>query len=304
MINRRQFIISSGVLLSTSLSSVLSAATSTSTMQKDLPHTAKMPVLFIGHGSPMNAIDKNKYHQKWQQLGKQIQTPSAILVVSAHWLSRGNTQVMATPEPETIHDFGGFPQELFDQEYPAKGSPAASHLAHEILKGRSQSGFQLNASLENERGLDHGTWSVLLAMYPEANIPVFQISIDYEKPASYHYDIGRKIAALRDRGVLILGSGNIVHNLHAPRMPNKKPYDWGLEVESLLTEAMLDHNDNTLIEAPTKREKLMRLAHPTLEHYYPLLYTLGAKSKKDKVEFFTTDFASSAIAMRSVMYSA
>ena len=297
--NRRQFIINSSVLLSTTMSSILSA----STKQQDLPHTPKMPVLFIGHGSPMNAIDKNHYHQSWQKLGKDLPAPSAILVVSAHWVTSGVTKVMATPNPETIYDFGGFPQQLFDQKYPAKGSSSASGLANTLLQGRSQSGFQLSAELEHSRGLDHGTWSVLLAMYPKAQIPVFQISIDQQKPASYHYDIGRQLAALRERGVLIIGSGNMVHNLYAPRMPNKKPYEWGLELESLLATAMINHNDEVLIKAPNDLRKLMQLAHPTLEHYSPLLFALGAKNEKDKIEFFNTDFASSAIAMRSVMYS-
>ena len=297
--NRRQFIISSAALLSTSMSTLLSAATA----KQELPRTAKMPVLFIGHGSPMNAIDKNRYHLKWQTLGETLPTPSAVLVVSAHWLSRGTTQVMASPNPKTIHDFGGFPQALFDQQYPAKGSMAASELTHELLQGRSQSGFQLTSQLEHERGLDHGTWSVLLAMYPQANTPVFQLSIDYEKPAAYHYDIGRQLAALRERGVLIMGSGNVVHNLYAPRLANKQPYDWGLDLDSQLAKAMADHNDKPLIDAPVKQEKLMSLAHPTLEHYYPLLYALGAKSQKDEVTFFNTDFASSAVSMRSVIYS-
>lgn len=298
--NRRQFILSTSALMCTSMSTLLSAATT----REDLPHTPKMPVLFVGHGSPMNAIEENQYHQKWNQLGKELPTPSAILVISAHWLSYGTSQVMASPNPETIHDFGGFPQALFDKQYPAKGSLAASKLTNELLQGRSPSGFQLSAELDHERGLDHGTWSVLAAMYPEADIPVLQLSIDYEKPAAYHYGIGQQLAALRERGVLILGSGNIVHNLRAPRLQYKKPYDWGLELDAQLAKAMKNHNDKPIIDAPTQQTKLMSLAHPTLEHYLPLIYTLGAKSDKDSVDFFNTGFASSAISMRSVMYSA
>ena len=300
MMGRRKFIVNSSVLFGTSMISRLSAAT----LQLDLPHTVKMPVLFVGHGSPMNAILKNRYHQEWQNLGKRLPTPSAILVVSAHWRSLGRTQVMATAAPETIHDFGGFPEKLFDQQYPAKGYLAASELAYELLQGRRHSGLQINSELDHEQGLDHGTWSVLLAMYPEANIPVFQVSIDIEKPADYHYAIGQHLAALRERGVMIMGSGNLVHNLRAPDIPDRKPYDWGLELESRLSEAIADHNDKPLIDASKMQPKLMQLAHPTLEHFYPLLYALGAKSKQDKVEFFNTDFASSAIAMRSVLYSA
>lgn len=298
--NRRNFIINSSVLLGACMSNILSAATA----QQDLPHTPEMPVLFIGHGSPMNAIVKNRYHQQWQRLGQRLPTPAAILVISAHWRSLGRTQVMATQNPETIHDFGGFPEQLYEQQYPAQGLMAASQMTHELLQGQSQSGYQLNAQLEHDQGLDHGTWSVLIAMYPEANIPVFQVSIDIEKPAAYHYDIGLKLSALRERGVMIMGSGNLVHNLRAARMPDSKPYDWGLELESRLSEAMASHNDKALIDAPEKQLALMRLAHPTLEHYLPLLYTLGAKNNRDKVEFFNTDFASSAIAMRSVLYSA
>lgn len=296
---RRKFLISSGALLGLSLSDLLAAEGS----QKRLPYTKKMPVLFVGHGSPMNAITKNHYHQKWQQLGKRLTMPSAILVVSAHWNTRGTTQVMVTPEPETIHDFGGFPAELFDQDYPVRGHRQASLLTHQLLQASVVKDSYSRVILEHDRGIDHGTWSVLLAMYPEANIPVLQLSIDQTKPAAYHYAMGQQLAALRERGVLIMGSGNMVHNLYAPRRPDKKPYEWALALEQYLSDAMATHQDKLLVEASGEYPELMQLAHPTLEHYIPLLYALGAKSQQGDVEFFNTDFSSSAIAMRSVIYS-
>jgi len=217
-VNRRKFILSSGALLSTSISGILSAATTQG--QTNLPRTEKMPVLFVGHGSPMNAIRDNSFSRTWRDIGERLPTPNAILVISAHWLSSGNTQVMATPVPKTIYDFGGFPQELFDQKYPAPGSLAAANLTYELLQEQTHSGFNIKPELEHERGLDHGTWSVLNVMYPKADIPVFQLSIDYDQPAAYHYDIGRQLAELRSRGVMIMGSGNIIHNLFAPRLEN------------------------------------------------------------------------------------
>lgn len=294
---RRKFLISSSALLSLSLSELLAAASPA----KQLPRTEKMPVLFVGHGSPMNAISKNRYHQSWQKLGKRLATPSAILVVSAHWTTAGSTQVMATPEPETVHDFGGFPQALFDQQYPASGHREAALLTQRLLQA-STDGKPGKVTLAHDRGFDHGTWSVLLAMYPQADIPVFQLSIDESKPGAYHYGLGQQLAALRKRGVLILGSGNMVHNLYAPRMPDRKPYAWGLELEQYFSHAMITHQDKRLVEAAAKHPEIMRLAHPTLEHFLPLLYVLGAKNAEDQIEFFNTDFASSAIAMRSVLY--
>lgn len=295
--NRRQFVVSSSALLATSVSDIMTSVNAG--QSSALPVTSKMPVLFVGHGSPMNAITQNRYHQTWRELGESLPRPSAILVISAHWRSIGVTRIMNNPEPETIHDFFGFPDELYEQLYSAPGSPQAAKLTSEVLIQDD-----LMTEMADEQGLDHGSWSVLLAMYPKANIPVFQLSIDYQKPASFHYRLGRKLAELRRRGVLIIGSGNMIHNLRARRRSSDQPYDWALELENEWVGAIEDHNDQPVIDAPVSRNQLMKLAHPTLEHFYPLLYTLGAKDKNDQVEFFNQGFTGSSISMRSVVYSA
>lgn len=300
--NRREFILNSSVLLSASVGGFITNSNADEVIK--LPHTKKMPVLFIGHGSPMHAITQDRFNQQWSNLGQTIQTPHAILVISAHWRSLGKTKIMSTAQPETIHDFRGFPEKLYQQQYPAQGSPSAAHLTHELLQNKTPSDLKISSLLDDEQGLDHGTWCVLLAMYPEANIPVYQLSIDIEKPASFHYEIGKKIAALRNRGVLIMGSGNMIHNLRANRLPNNQPHDWALNLENYLSQAIENHHDQPLVNAVKQHEKLMRLAHPTLEHYYPLLYALGAKNERDKVTFFNTGYTRSSISMRSMIYTA
>lgn len=189
----------------------------------------KMPVLFIGHGSPMNAIEDNEFSKRWQQMGKEIPTPKAVVVVSAHWLTKG-TMVTAMPSPKTIHDFGGFPQALFDIQYPAPGSP---ELATEIQKLITNPAVEL----DHDWGLDHGTWSVVKHMYPDADIPVLQLSINYYKPAAYHYELAKQLLSLRKKGVLIIGSGNMVHNLRMVAWDklNEPEYgfDWALEMNDI-----------------------------------------------------------------------
>lgn len=255
----------------------------------------KMPVLFIGHGSPMNAIEDNIFSKRWQQMGKEIPTPKAVVVVSAHWLTKG-TMVTAMPNPKTIHDFGGFPQALFDVQYPAPGSP---ELATEIQKLITNPAVEL----DHDWGLDHGTWSVVKHMYPNADIPVLQLSIDYYKPAAYHYELAKQLLALRKKGVLIIGSGNMVHNLRMVAWDklNEPEYgfDWALEMNDIFKNKISNGFHKELIQYE-KLHKAATLAIPTPDHYYPLLYILALQTDNDKVEFFNDKAVGGSLTMTSV----
>ncbi len=255
----------------------------------------KMPVLFIGHGSPMNAIEDNIFSKRWQQMGKEIPTPKAVVVVSAHWLTKG-TMVTAMPNPKTIHDFGGFPQALFDVQYPAPGSP---ELANEIQKLITNPAVEL----DHDWGLDHGTWSVVKHMYPDADIPVLQLSIDYYKPASYHYELAKQLLALRKKGVLIIGSGNMVHNLRMVAWDKlSEPeygFDWALEMNDIFKNKISNGFHKELIQYE-KLHKAATLAIPTPDHYYPLLYILALQTDNDKVEFFNDKAVGGSLTMTSV----
>lgn len=255
----------------------------------------KMPVLFIGHGSPMNAIEDNIFSKRWQQMGKEIPTPKAVVVVSAHWLTKG-TMVTAMPNPKTIHDFGGFQQALFDVQYPAPGSP---ELATEIQKLITNPAVEL----DHDWGLDHGTWSVVKHMYPNADIPVLQLSIDYYKPAAYHYELAKQLLALRKKGVLIIGSGNMVHNLRMVAWDklNEPEYgfDWALEMNDVFKNKILNGFHKELIQYE-KLHKAATLAIPTPDHYYPLLYILALQTDNDKVEFFNDKAVGGSLTMTSV----
>lgn len=252
----------------------------------------KMPVLFIGHGSPMNAIEKNEYTDNWSELGKLLPKPKAILSISAHWLT-GGTYVTATSEPATIHDFGGFPDELFDIKYPAAGSPEYAEKTRQLAAP---------SLIENDYkwGLDHGTWSVLLPMFPKAEIPVFQMSIDYSKPPSFHYDLAKQIGALREHGILIMGSGNIVHNLSTLKL-NREPYDWAIEFDKKVTGFIESGNDNAIVNFQNMGS-ISRMSQPTYDHFLPLIYILGLKDKKDKIEIFNSGFDLGSISMKSVIF--
>lgn len=258
----------------------------------------KMPVLFIGHGSPMNAIEDNIFSKRWQQMGKEIPTPKAVVVVSAHWLTKG-TMVTAMPNPKTIHDFGGFPQALFDVQYPAPGSP---ELATEIQKLITNPAVEL----DHDWGLDHGTWSVVKHMYPDADIPVLQLSIDYYKPAAYHYELAKQLLALRKKGVLIIGSGNMVHNLRMVAWDklNEPEYgfDWALEMNDIFKNKISNGFHKELIQYE-KLHKAATLAIPTPDHYYPLLYILALQTDNDKVEFFNDKAVGGSLTMTSVKIS-
>jgi len=255
----------------------------------------KMPVLFIGHGSPMNAIEDNAFSQRWQQMGKEIPTPKAVVVVSAHWLTKG-TMVTAMSNPKTIHDFGGFPQALFDVQYPAPGSP---ELATEIQKLITNPAVEL----DHDWGLDHGTWSVVKHMYPDADIPVLQLSIDYYKPAAYHYELAKQLLALRKKGVLIIGSGNMVHNLRMVAWDKlSEPeygFDWALEMNDIFKNKISNGFHKELIQYE-KLHKAATLAIPTPDHYYPLLYILALQTDNDKVEFFNDKAVGGSLTMTSV----
>ena len=252
----------------------------------------KMPALFIGHGSPMNGIEDNAFSQRWAAMGKEIPTPQAVLVISAHWLTRG-TAITAMAQPQTIHDFGGFPQALFEVQYPAPGHPKLAEETAALIK-------KTKVQLDHDWGLDHGSWSVVKNMYPEANIPVLQLSIDYNKSAQYHYDLATELAALRKKGVLVIGSGNMVHNLRI--LDWNKPdggYDWADEMNATFKRLISENNHQALINFQDLG-KAAALSIPTPDHYLPLLYTLGVKDKHDAVSFFNDKTTMGSISMTSV----
>jgi len=261
-----------------------------------LAATPKMPVLFLGHGSPMNAIEDNEFVQGWKAIGKIITKPAAILCVSAHWETKG-TFVTAMEKPKTIHDFGGFPPELFAVQYPAPGSPTfAAETKHIITK--------TEVGLDQQWGLDHGCWSVVKHLYPQADVPVFQMSLDYGKPAQYHYELAKELALLRTKGVLIVGSGNIVHNLRMIawdkiNTPNYG-YDWAIEANEKMKQFIMSNNHKDLI-AYTSQGKAFDLAIPSPDHYLPLLYTLALKEENEKVKIFNDKAVMGSLTMTSLM---
>lgn len=269
-----------------------------------LPRTERMPVLFIGHGSPMNAIEDNAFRRSWQALGEQLLArparPRLILCVSAHWLTRG-WQLTAMADPRTIHDFGGFPQALFDQQYPAPGDPDAAQAISALVR---QPGNDAPLLLDrHEWGLDHGAWSVLKPMFPDASIPVIQLGMDYNRPPSEHAAVGRQLRALRDRGVLIVGSGNIVHNLRAMRrgIGPDQAYDWTMEFDQITTDHLNQGNLDALSDFQ-RNAALAANAHPTWEHYLPLLYAAGAVYADEAPTYFNDVFDMASLSMRSVVW--
>ncbi len=256
-----------------------------------------MPILFVGHGSPTNAIEDNEFTQRWKAIAKEIPQPQAVLIISAHWLTKG-THVTAMPQPKTIHDFGGFSKELFEVQYPAPGDPA---LAKDIASLVTST----NVGMDHDWGLDHGAWSIVHQMYPGANIPTLQFSIDYHKPASYHYELAKELRALRKKGVLILASGNMVHNLRIMRIKsfddiNKEfGFDWALEMNDIFKQKIMAGDHQALVNYKSLH-KAAELAIPTPDHYYPLLYTLGLQDKKDQPSFFNDKAVAGSITMTSV----
>ncbi len=250
--------------------------------------TAKMPVIFVGHGSPMNALEDNEFSSKWAKLGLELPRPLAILCISAHWQTDG-TRVTAMPKPKTIHDFSGFPPELNQKHYPADGSPEWAKITREAI-------HSTRVEPDLNWGLDHGTWSVLCRMYPAADIPVFQLSLNRALSPQRHYEVGRELAALREKGLLIVGSGNMVHNLGLMEWTDK-PFDWAVEFDAKV-KGLIDHRDH---EALIDYERLgpgAKLAIPTNEHYLPMLYTLGLQGKDEALTFFAEKVVLGSISMR------
>ncbi len=268
-----------------------------------LKKSDRMPVLFLGHGSPMNAVSDNEYRRSWQALGadfgSKLPRPQLILCISAHWLTEG-WWLTAMAQPKTIHDFGGFPQELFDQQYPAPGDTAAAQAISQAVRQRASAPLGLDMT---EWGLDHGTWSVLKPMFPEADIPVIQLSMDYSRAPEDHYALARQLKALRQRGVLLVGSGNIVHNLRQMQRgaAAHQAYDWALEFDQTIggyvQQGNLDALQNFL-----KLGQVAKIAHPTHEHYLPLLYAAGAVDAGEPMRFFNTSFQGGSISMRSMVW--
>jgi 4,5-DOPA dioxygenase extradiol len=256
----------------------------------------KLPFFFVGHGSPMNGIEENDFSNYWKQLGTQLQQPKAILCISAHWLTTG-TFITAMETPATIHDFGGFPKVLFDVQYPAPGNP---ELATEIKNLITTT----TVGLDHEWGLDHGCWTIVRHMYPDANILVLQLSIDYSQPAQYHYDLAKQLAALRKKGVLILGSGNMVHNLGMvawERLNESYGFDWTLEMNELFKQKITDKDHQALINYQ-QLHTASSLAIPTPDHYLPLIYTLGLQEENDAPAFFNDQPMAGSLTMTSVQF--
>lgn len=262
----------------------------------NLPQSDIMPALFMGHGSPMNGIEVNEFSKGWADMAKSIPQPTAVLVVSAHWFTHG-TKITAMDFPPTIHDFGGFPQALFDVQYPAPGNSALAEETKNLIT-------KTHVELSHDWGLDHGAWTVIRHMYPNADIPVLQLSIDYTKGAQYHYDLAKEISALRKKGVLILGSGNMVHNLRmlSWEMINGGGYDWAIEASEKFKSAILNKDHQSLINFEQMGSDV-RLAIPTPEHYLPLMYILGLQSDKEEALLFNDKAVGGSLTMTSVKVS-
>ena len=253
----------------------------------------RMPIVFLGHGSPMNAIEDTEFSRSWATLGKALPRPKAILVVSAHWMTRGTTLVEVSERPRTIHDFYGFPDALFQEQYNAPGSPALARDVATLLSSH-------HAQEDDTWGLDHGAWTVLKFLYPEADVPVFQVSIDMSRGLAHQLEIGRTLSELRDRGVLLLGSGNIVHNLRALR-PGGAPLDFAEAFDSKFAQ-LLDIRDMAALADEAALGSLLKQAHPTPDHYLPALTIAGAADNRDDLTFMTDAFDLGSISMRSFMF--
>nr|WP_315399647.1 4,5-DOPA dioxygenase extradiol [uncultured Sphingobacterium sp.] len=289
--NRKKFITAMAVL---PLTGAALKVSSLRNLSKNFEATEKFPVLFLGHGSPMNAIEENEFVDGFRNIGKTFQKPKAILVISAHWETRG-TFVTAMDNPPTIHDFGGFPQALFDVQYPAPGSPELAQETKKIIT-------KTDVLLDDKWGLDHGAWSVVKHLYPDAEVPVIQMSIDYTQPASYHYELAQELASLRHKGVLIIGSGNMVHNLRMVAWDKLNEagfaWDWAQEAKEKMKNYILDGNHKALIDF-RNQGKAFDLAIPTPEHYLPMIYSLALKDRQDDLLLFNDNSIGGSLAMTS-----
>lgn len=266
-----------------------------SSLTSSFDATKKMPVLFLGHGSPMNAIEENEFVAGFRKTGSELPKPKAILVVSAHWETRG-TFVTAMQNPRTIHDFGGFPKALFDVQYPAPGSP-------ELAQETKNTVTKTEIGLDHSWGLDHGAWSVVKHLYPNADVPIIQMSIDHFQSPQYHYELAKELASLRKKGVLIIGSGNMVHNLRMVawdklNTPNYA-FDWALEASDKMKQFIINGDHKPLVNF-SAQGRPFELAIPTPEHYIPLLYTLGLKDENEAVSLFNDKAVGGALTMTSV----
>jgi 4,5-DOPA dioxygenase extradiol len=261
----------------------------------DAPETDHMqPALFIGHGNPMNVLEKNAFTEALSKLGKTLERPKAILVVSAHWLTRG-TMVAVTEKPKTIYDFGGFPEEMYKIKYECPGAPEYAKLAKEAISSTE-------VKLDHDWGLDHGSWTILKHIYPDADIPVFQMSIDFRKETQYHYEIASYLKSLRKKGVLIIGSGNITHNLGKFEWDvNAKPYDWALEFDEKIKKNLVDQNHQEIINYMNWGQ-ISKMAHPTNDHFLPLLYTIALQDKKEESKFIFEGILHGGLSMRCVQF--
>ena len=271
----------------------MSNARSLDDLKDNLKASDRMPLVFLGHGSPMNAIEDTVFSRAWTALGHTLPRPQAILVVSAHWMTEGTTLVDVSDIPRTIHDFYGFPDELYAQQYPAQGHPG---LAREVVTLLASH----NAEEDDTWGLDHGAWALLKFLYPGADVPVFQISIDMSADLNAHLAVGKSLAQLRDRGVLILGSGNIVHNLSTMQM-EADPFDWAIEFDDFFSNHLADRDFHALSNR-TNMGTLLSMAHPSLDHYIPTLTVAGAAHKADELYFMTESIDLGSVSMRSFVF--
>lgn len=264
----------------------------------NLNDTDKMPVLFLGHGSPMNAIEENEFVQGFRSVSETLPPPKAILCISAHWFTRG-TKVTAMENPPTIHDFGGFPQALYEVQYPAKGSP-------ELAQGTKELLHPTPVELDEKWGLDHGAWSVIKHLYPNADVPTIQMSIDYTKPPAFHFELAQRLQLLRQKGLLIIGSGNIVHNLRLVDFRNLDKsdygYDWAIEARAAINNVLLDGNYQPLLDYQNGN-RAIQMAIPTPDHFLPLIYSLGLQQKGENLELFNDKMVGGSISMTSVKIS-
>jgi 4,5-DOPA dioxygenase extradiol len=255
--------------------------------------TTAMPAICFGHGNPMNALRSNAFTTGWAATGAAVPRPAAVLSVSAHWYV-GATAVTAMSKPQTMHDFGGFPQRLYEFQYPARGDPKLASRVQELLA-------PIPVGMDQQWGLDHGTWSVLSHVFPRADIPVVQLSIDKTQPAEFHYQIGQRLAPLRDEGVLVIGTGNVVHNLSAYiwREPDREPYDWALRFERRVRQLLVANDDGALIAYETLGPDAL-LSCPTPDHYLPLLYVIGLRRDGEPVSFPVEGFDGGSMSMLAV----
>lgn len=253
---------------------------------------SRAPAMFIGHGSPMNIVRDNAFTRSLGELGARSEVPAAALVVSAHWLTPGETRVSVNPKPKTIYDFGGFPDALYQVTYPAPGSPDYARKMAAQVKS-------VKVHEDHEMGLDHGAWSILRHLWPKADVPVFQLSIDYDRPPAFHYQLGQELLKLRDRGLMILGSGNIVHNLRALDWKHEEgpPFDWAAEFDEWVRTKLVD-GDHLSLANYARQGKAARMAVPTSDHYLPMLYTLGVQAQGEQVRFTHESFQHGSISMR------